>query len=74
MLAAARNIRRYQPASVMVAVPTASASSARLVARDVDQMVCLNIRSGRMFAVAEAYRQWHDLDDQEVLAELAMVS
>jgi len=73
MLAAARNIRRYKPLKVIVAVPTASASSARLVASEVDQLVCLNIRSGRMFAVAEAYREWYDLDDSEVLAELASV-
>jgi putative phosphoribosyl transferase len=73
MLAAARNIRRYNPAGVIVAVPTASASSARLVAQEVDQLVCLNIRSGRMFAVAEAYEEWYDLDDQEVLAELSRV-
>ena len=70
MLASARNIRRYQPANVMVAVPTASASSAGLVAREVDQLVCLNIRSGRMFAVAEAFRQWYELVDLDVLAEL----
>jgi predicted phosphoribosyltransferase len=34
-------------------------------------VVCLNIRSGRTFAVAEAYREWYDLDDREVLEELA---
>jgi predicted phosphoribosyltransferase len=73
MLAAVRNIRRYNPGNVMVAVPTASASSARLIAQEVDQLVCLNIRSSRMFAVAEAYQQWYDLDDQEVLAELGSV-
>jgi putative phosphoribosyl transferase len=71
MLAAARSIRRSRPAHVIVAVPTASASSAGLVSREVDQLVCLNIRSSRMFAVAEAYERWYDLDDQEVLEELS---
>ena len=71
MLAAVQSIRDRNPARIIVAVPTASASSAALVSRHVDLLVCLNIRSGRSFAVAEAYRQWYDLDDREVLQELA---
>jgi predicted phosphoribosyltransferase len=71
MLAAIQAIRRQNPARVIVAVPTASATSAELVARYADHVVCLNIRSGRTFAVAEAYREWYDLDDREVLGELA---
>lgn len=71
MLAAAESTRLCSPARIVVAVPTASASSAALVAGHVDQLVCLNIRSGRSFAVAEAYEEWYDLDDREVLQELA---
>lgn len=71
MLAAIQRIRLLKPARVLVAVPTASASSAELVAGYADQLVCLNIRSGRTFAVAEAYEEWYDLGDQEVLEELA---
>ena len=37
-------------------------------------MVCLNIRSSRMFAVADAYEQWYNLDDREVLEELAGIA
>jgi predicted phosphoribosyltransferase len=70
MLAAVRSIRLRNPAGIVVAVPTASASSAELVAGQADQLVCLNIRSGQRFAVAEAYQRWYDLDDREVLAEL----
>lgn len=73
MLAAVQSIRRRNPACVVVAVPTASASSAELVSRYADLLVCLNIRSGRTFAVADAYRKWYDLDDREVLEELAGV-
>ena len=71
MLAAVRSIRIQKPARILVAVPTASASSAEMVSRQVDQLVCPNIRSSRMFAVADAYEQWYDLDDREVLEELA---
>ena len=71
MLAAIRSIRASSPAGIVVAVPTASLSSAELVSREADQLVCLNIRSGRSFAVADAYEEWYDLDDREVLSELA---
>jgi putative phosphoribosyl transferase len=70
MLAAVESIRTLKPERIMVAVPTASASSAGRVAREVDECICLNIRRGDRFSVAEAYRNWYDLDDREVLAEL----
>jgi predicted phosphoribosyltransferase len=73
MLAALESIRAMHPARIVVAVPTASASSAELVARQADELVCLNIRSSARFAVAEAYQQWYDLDDREVMSELARV-
>ncbi|MDI9633282.1 MAG: phosphoribosyltransferase family protein [Methanolinea sp.] len=74
MLAAARSLRRLGPARVVVAVPTASLAAAELLRREVDLVVCLNVRTGRIFAVADAYREWHDLTDDEVIAELAAVS
>jgi putative phosphoribosyl transferase len=70
MLAAIASVREHWPARLVVAVPTASAQSASRIAREVDTVVCLNIRTGPRFAVAEAYREWHDLDDDEVLSEL----
>ncbi|OPX73010.1 MAG: Phosphoribosyl transferase domain protein [Methanoregulaceae archaeon PtaB.Bin108] len=70
MLAAIRSVRALGPGNLVVAVPTASLSSAEMVSREVDQLVCLNIRSGRSFAVADAYEEWYDLEDREVLAEL----
>jgi predicted phosphoribosyltransferase len=71
MLAAVKSIRLHDPARILVAVPTASASSATMLAGQVDQLICLNIRSGRTYAVAEAYEDWYDLDDGEVLKEMA---
>ncbi len=71
MLAAVESIRTFHPERILVAVPTSSATSAERIAREVDECICLNIRSGGRFAVAEAYRNWYDLDDHEVLAELS---
>jgi predicted phosphoribosyltransferase len=73
MLVAIRALRPHNPAKVLVAVPTASEVAARLVAANVDELVCLNVRGGSRFAVAEAYRHWYDLDDREVMGELASV-
>ena len=71
MLAAIQSIREMNPAQIIVAVPTASRSSADSVATNADKLICLNIRTGGRFAVAEAYKRWYDLSDNEVLAELS---
>ncbi|HWS22056.1 MAG TPA: phosphoribosyltransferase family protein [Methanoregula sp.] len=71
MLAAITSIRTMHPERILAAIPTSSVSSAERIAQEVDEVICLNIRSGQRFAVAEAYRHWYDLDDREVIAELA---
>ena len=67
MLAAARSVRSQHPKRIIIAVPTASASATELLAPSVDELVCLNIRGGPVFAVADAYQNWRDLSDDEVL-------
>jgi len=66
-LACARSIRKRNPAKLVVAVPTASEEAVALMLPEVDELVCLNIRSGFIFAVADAYQHWYDLTDEEVL-------
>ena len=73
MLAAVKSVQIHHPSRIIVAVPTASASAVEQVSRNVDQLVCLNIRTGRQFAVADAYERWYDLDDREVLEELTNI-
>ncbi len=65
MLAAARSVREKTPKKIVVAVPTASMGAIELLAPEVDEIVCLNIRSGSSFAVASAYENWYDLTDEE---------
>jgi predicted phosphoribosyltransferase len=67
MLAAVRVVRRHKASLIVVAVPTASVSTIKLVAPQVDAIICPNIRSGYSFAVADAYRNWYDLDRTEVI-------
>ena len=70
MLAAIKSVKKQKPKRILAAVPTAPLSSARLVASHVDQLICLNIRRGPFFAVAEAYQKWHDLSDGEVMEHI----
>jgi len=67
MLAAARSVRKREPEKVMIAVPTASLRAIQLLRSEADEIVCLNIRSGPIFAVADAYKNWYDLPDEEVV-------
>jgi putative phosphoribosyl transferase len=66
MLAASNSVRKKKPEKIVVAVPTASTGAIELLRPEVDEIVCLNIRSGPIFAVADAYKSWHDLTDEEV--------
>jgi putative phosphoribosyl transferase len=72
MLAAIQSLRELSPGQILVAVPTASRSTADSIAEHVDTVICLNIRSGPRFAVAEAYKHWFDMSDNEVIAEISL--
>lgn len=74
MRVAAQWARGMKPERVIVAVPTGSERTVEVIGEEVDEIICLNIRGGYRFAVAEAYRQWHDLSDDEVLRIIDSVS
>jgi predicted phosphoribosyltransferase len=56
----------------IVAVPTAPISAIDLIKPYADKVVCLNIRSGPVFAVADAYKKWYDLEDKDVMIILKL--
>ena len=68
MRAAVSYVRKRKPGSISVAVPTGSADTVKMLLREVDSICCLNIRESYPYAVASAYRNWHDLEDEDVLA------
>ncbi len=74
MLVAVRSVRECKPKRVVVAVPTASLGAIELLTPEADEIVCLNVRSGPSFAVADAYKKWYDLSDDEVLTLLSGAS
>ena len=67
MRAAIDFVRKREPYHIIVAVPTGSSATILRLMRSVDTIVCPNVREGYPFAVAEAYRHWHDLTEREVL-------
>jgi putative phosphoribosyl transferase len=67
MLAAVKFIKRNFPMKIIVAVPTGSERTIDFILPEVDELVCLNVRSRFPFAVADAYKNWYDLADEEVL-------
>lgn len=73
MLAAIRFVRRMKPVKIVAAVPTGSRRTVDFILPEVDVLICLNVRSAFHFAVAEAYRDWHDLTDEEVLTLLRKI-
>jgi putative phosphoribosyl transferase len=52
---------------VVVAVPTGHRRALEALAWTADRIYCANIRSGIRFAVAEAYRHWHDVSEETVM-------
>jgi putative phosphoribosyl transferase len=67
MLASVDMVKKANPLETVVAVPTAPQRSIDRILVEVDKVYCANIRTEHFFAVAEAYRNWYDLSEEEVL-------
>lgn len=71
MLTAARAVRDAGPERTLVAVPTAHDTAIDRILDEADRVYCCNVRRGMRFAVAAAYREWHDVPLDEVKQVLA---
>ena len=69
MLAAIRGIRRRDPARVIVAVPVAPPDTLDRLAREADEVICLECPEW-FWAVGAHYRDFRQLSDEEVVALL----
>ena len=67
MLASIHSAKKAGARRIVVAVPTAPLRTIERIKSGVDEIYCANIRESHFFAVADAYKQWHDLNDREVL-------
>jgi len=70
MLAAVKFLKD-KPKKIMVAIPTASRGAISLLSKHVHAIYCLSIRSEiPYFAVADAYVNWRDLTDDDIIQYL----
>jgi putative phosphoribosyl transferase len=74
MQAAVGFLKRKDAGPLIVAVPTALDRTAQALLPKVDLLVCPNLRSGLSFAVADAYENWYDVEQVEVLELLASLA
>ncbi|MEW5759677.1 MAG: phosphoribosyltransferase family protein [Candidatus Thermoplasmatota archaeon] len=72
MISAAQTVRKKNPKEIIVSVPTASGSAIKRVEKYVDKIICPDIRTGFIFAVADAYENWYDLKDEDVVKLLTI--
>ena len=63
---AIKALRQAGATNIILAIPTGHLDSVQMIQEEVEAIYCPNIRSGRSFAVADAYEHWSDLDEQEV--------
>jgi len=69
--AAVKALRASGAAKLVVAVPTGHQGAVFELSRQVEALYCANIRGGWSFAVADAYRHWTDVPEDEVARILA---
>lgn len=67
MEAAVRSARDKGAESIIIAVPTSSMSAYRRLEALVDKIICPDLSRLPFFAVANAYLNWYDMDEEEVL-------
>lgn len=71
LLVAIEALRKSGAQEIILAVPTAHEESLQRVLEKVEAIYCPNIRGGSSFAVAEAYEDWRDLNEEEVVEILS---
>ncbi len=67
MSVAVRFVKGRNASRVYIAVPTCHLNSIDKLSKEVDLAICLNIRSGYIYAVADAYIKWRDLTDDDIM-------
>lgn len=74
MLLAIRFLKKRKPEKIVVVVPTASYGAYEKVKKEADRVICPNVKKELPFAVADAYSNWYDVPDEEVLGYLDKIS
>jgi predicted phosphoribosyltransferase len=69
MIAALRAVRARKPAKLIAATGVASAEALRLIAREADEVVCLEIPA-ILYAIGYHFRDFSQVSDEDVVATL----
>ena len=69
MIAALHALRAREPSRLICAVPVASREAVAKVGAFADDVVCLDVPEG-FYAVGQFYRDFRQIDDAEVIAQL----
>jgi putative phosphoribosyl transferase len=70
MVAALNTLRKHRPARLVCAVPVAPTETVTRVAASCDEVVCLQTPDN-FYAVGQFYRDFRQVDDQEVIDALS---
>ncbi len=66
MLVAVEALKNTGAVDIIAATPTAHLQSLENISPKVSKVYCANLREGIGFAVADAYQNWYDVDEEEV--------
>ncbi len=66
MMLACKVVKERGASKVMVGAPTGNPRALSLISPFAAFIICLNVRSTPIFAVADAYQNWYDLSGEEV--------
>ncbi|TXT54012.1 MAG: putative phosphoribosyl transferase [Promethearchaeota archaeon] len=66
MKAAIKMVKKYDPEKIYVSVPTSPLSTVKRILPGINEVFCPNIREVFRFAVADAYKNWYDLSEDQV--------
>lgn len=66
-------LQKAQAGKIIIAVPTAHDSALSALVPMAGAIYCANIRGGLSYAVADAYRDWTDISEDEVMDILAQL-
>jgi predicted phosphoribosyltransferase len=70
MMTAVDAVRNNGADQIIVAVPTGHDHSVAAISSLAGRIYCANIRTGMSFAVADAYENWHDISERELMTML----
>ncbi len=73
MIAAANWLAEKGALEIIIAVPTAPLRSLQKFEDLVDEILCLNVRTGYRFSVAAAYENWYDVPMNEAKQILSKI-